>query len=205
MEIEKDHLDIIKAFPHLAKVDFLNKISGFKSANLIATQNEKGLPNLAIFNTVVHLGANPPLLGFISRPETVQRHTISNIRKTKYYSINAISSEIFKKAHHTSAKYDAASNEFHKSNLQEEIIDDFPIPFVKESPIKIGMQLKEEILIKSNNTILVVGEVIKIDVPKIFIKNQKLDLEKADLVTIAGLNCYYKPALIEQLPFARPQ
>ena len=46
----------------------LNKISGLKPANLIGTKSKSGQTNLAVFNSVVHIGANPPYLGFILRP-----------------------------------------------------------------------------------------------------------------------------------------
>ncbi len=74
----------------LAKLDkryranFFNTLTGFKSANLIGTYDENDKENLAIFNSVIHLGANPPLMGFILRPTTVERHTYENIKKQAF-------------------------------------------------------------------------------------------------------------------------
>lgn len=43
------------------RVSLINSLSGFKSLNLIGTiNNNQGQTNLAIFNSVVHIGANPP-------------------------------------------------------------------------------------------------------------------------------------------------
>ena len=62
---------------------FINSISGVKPANLIATKSKDGLSNVALFSSVVHLGANPAMLGFVMRPPTVERHTWDNISKLK--------------------------------------------------------------------------------------------------------------------------
>lgn len=50
----------------------------------MGTVNKIGHTNLAIFNSVIHIGANPPLMGFISRPNSGERHTLENIQETKY-------------------------------------------------------------------------------------------------------------------------
>lgn len=42
------------------RIALINSLSGFKSLNLIGTINNQGQTNLAIFNSVVHIGANPP-------------------------------------------------------------------------------------------------------------------------------------------------
>lgn len=42
------------------RVSLINSLSEFKSLNLIGTINNQGQTNLAIFNSVVHIGANPP-------------------------------------------------------------------------------------------------------------------------------------------------
>ena len=53
---------------------FFNALSGAKPGYLIGSGEGKD-ENLAIFNSITHIGANPPLLGFIQRPATVDRHT----------------------------------------------------------------------------------------------------------------------------------
>ncbi len=63
------------------RANLINSITGYKPANLIGTIDENGRTNLAIFSSCVHLGANPPLIGFIMRPiGDVTRHTYSNIK-----------------------------------------------------------------------------------------------------------------------------
>ena len=73
------------------RLNLINSVTGYKSAHLIGSQTLKGNANLAIFSSVVHLGSNPALIGFIIRPTTVPRHTYSNIKATGIFTLNAIS------------------------------------------------------------------------------------------------------------------
>ena len=68
--------DDIAQLPERQRAAFINCLSGFKSANLVGTVSASGQANLALVSSVVHLGANPPLLAFISRPPSVDRHTL---------------------------------------------------------------------------------------------------------------------------------
>lgn len=62
-------------------------------------------------------GAKPPLMGFIVRPDSVDRHTLSNICNSGYYTINHVTKSIYKRAHQTSARYDADISEFEAVGL----------------------------------------------------------------------------------------
>ena len=59
------------------RANLINSLSGFKSAVLLGSSDGK-TNNLAIISSVVHVGANPPLLGMIMRPHTVQRDSLDN-------------------------------------------------------------------------------------------------------------------------------
>jgi flavin reductase (DIM6/NTAB) family NADH-FMN oxidoreductase RutF len=86
--------------------------------------------NTAIVSSVVHLGANPALIGYVSRPNTVERHTVENIKETKFYTINHIHESFIKQAHQTSARYGKDVSEFDAVGLSAEFIDNFHAPFV---------------------------------------------------------------------------
>ena len=110
--------------------DFINSLSGYKSGFLIGSQNQAGETNLAIFNSVHHIGANPPLLGFILRPTTVSRHTYENIMDNDgYYSVNLVSEPYFRQAHQTSAKYPQGTSEFAECGFSPEYIQWIPSAF----------------------------------------------------------------------------
>ena len=150
----------IEELDRVTRLKIINSVTGIKPGNLIGTIDNKGKTNLAIFSSVVHLGSNPPLLGFVSRPKRAGfGHTFQNIKENGQYTINHIHPEFIKNAHYTSAKFDAAISEFERCNFSEEYIKDFKAPFLKESTFKIGMSFKEAIDIKHNKTFLVIGEI----------------------------------------------
>jgi len=115
----------IEEFPHLFKINLMNSISGFKSANLVATKSKDNYTNVAVFSSVVHYGSSPAILGFVLRPTTVIRNTYNNIKETGFFTINAVSENIIDDAHHTSAKYPSDVSEFDKTNLISEYKNGF--------------------------------------------------------------------------------
>ena len=195
----------IKKLEKTKRLKLINSITGVKPANLIGTKNKGGISNLAIFSSVVHLGSKPPLLAFVTRTsKDVNRNTLNNILETKYYTINQIQKEFVKNAHYTSAKFNENISEFEMCKIEEENIDDFFAPFVKKSNLKIGMELKEMIPIKSNDSTLVVGQVMKIIIDKSFLKNDFMfDLEKSGSIAIGGLNEYFTIKNLDQFPYVR--
>jgi len=196
----KDILSLEKYY----RVSLINKISGLKSANLIGTKNNNDISNLAIFNSVIHIGANPPFLGFIMRPLVVDRHTYSNIKENGYFTINQVSKEIHKEAHMTSAKFSKEISEFNECGLTDIYIDDFPAPFVKESNVKIGLSFQEEHLIHVNKTILIVGRIEKIILPDDEVKEDgDIDLESLNAISVGGLDSYYECKRIARYEYAR--
>lgn len=187
------------------KLNIINSITGIKPANLIGTVSEDNIPNLAIFSSIVHLGSNPALLGFIVRPTgEVPRNTYENILANGLYTINHVRESFVKNAHYTSAKFDREVSEFDACGLTDEYLSDFKAPFVKESTIKIGMKYCESIPIERNGTILVIGEVEHIILPDEAV-NEKgyIDLEQAETAGISGLNSYYSVEKIASFPYVR--
>lgn len=191
---------------HIYKINLINSISGYKSANLIGTKSADGIPNVAVFSSVVHYGSSPPILGFVLRPTTVNRNTYDNIKETGLYTINHIHEEIIEDAHHTSAKYPAAISEFDKTDLEEQYINDFYPPFVKNTAVQIGLKYIEEYHIKANNTILLLGEVIDLYVKDDLVaKDGFINLAKANTATINGLDTYMVPKTLKKMTYQRPK
>lgn len=187
------------------RANLINSLTGFKSIGLIGTKSISGQDNLAIFNSLVHIGADPALLGFISRPEAHLRHTVSNIIETKYYTVNHINEGIYKQAHQSSARYSADISEFEACGLNTQFIEGFYAPFVLESKVQIALELKEIIDIKINNTSLVVGEIIGIYYPKELLNEDGyLDIEKAGSIAGTGLDGYHKTYHLGRLKYAKP-
>ena len=187
------------------RLNLINAVSGIKPANLIGTISDDGHLNVAIFSSVVHLGSNPALFGFVVRPTgEVPRNTYENIIQNGYYTINSVPRHIIKKAHYTSAKFEKETSEFERCKLTPEFIDDFKAPFVAESPVKIGLQMEEEISIQLNGTKLIIGSVAHLIIPdELVAENGYVNLPGGDLVGIGGLNTYYGFEEIDQFPYVR--
>lgn len=204
-----DHLSQISfndimAFEKEKRTTFVNSLNGFKTVGLIGTKNKAGQTNLAIFNSFVHIGANPPLIGFICRPSSVERHTLENILETGFFTINHINENIFNQAHQTSARYARNQSEFDETGLIEEYKNNFFSPFVKESNVQIGLEFIEKVEISINNTILIIGQIVDVYFPaEIFKTDGFLDLEATNSVISCGLDSYHKTKKLERLSYAK--
>ena len=188
------------------KNNLINSISGYKSANLIGTKNKAGNTNLAVFNSVVHLGSNPALLGFILRPTTVPRHSYQNIKETGVFTINHINQEQIEGAHHSSAKYAEDISEFDQTNLEAEYKADCLAPFVKGAPVQIACRYVNDYLIKENDTLLVVGAIEHLFVQEeMLLEDGYVQLDKGEVVTVNGIDGYALPQLLARFPYARPK
>lgn len=194
----------IEQLDRISRLKLINAVTGIKPANLIGSINSVGLSNLAIFSSVVHLGSNPALLGFISRPQTQEvGHTLRNIKENKSYTINHIHPSFVKNAHYTSAKFNEEVSEFEHCGLTQEYHKNIPAPFVKQSTFKVGMQFIETLEIKHNGTVMVIGEIQKLIIDNSTMVDGDIDLEASNSMGISGLNSYYELKKIAQFPYAR--
>ena len=191
----------------LYRINLINSCSGFKSANLIGTKSNDGIPNVAVFSSVTHLGSNPPLLGVVFRPVSdVPRNTYENIKETGQFTVNHIHLDIIEQAHHTSAKYDKRISEFDITELEEEYKNNWHAPFVKRAPIQIALTYCEEYKIKANNTIQLIAEIKDLYIKDDIIEQDGfINLSKANIVAINGLDGYALPSLKQRIDYQRPK
>lgn len=192
---------------HLYRINLINSCSGFKSANLIGTKSNDGIPNVAVFSSVTHLGSNPPLLGVVFRPVSdVPRNTYENIKETGQFTVNHIHLDIIEEAHHTSAKYDKRISEFDITELEEEYKNNWHAPFVKGAPIQMALTYCEEYKIKANNTIQLIAEIKDLYIiDDILEQDGFINLSKANIVAINGLDGYALPSLKQRIDYQRPK
>ena len=197
--------DILQ-MPKVKRLNIINSITGIKPANLISTIDERNRHNLAIFSSVVHLGSNPALIGFILRPQQkIRRHTYENILENGYYTINHLPNHKTLEGHYTSAKFDKETSEYDVCHFTPEFQHDFPVPYVKESFLKMGLKHVESIPIKYNGTVMIVGKILQVYVAKSSLSEEGyINLEEAKSVGISGLNTYYDLKKIASYPYARP-
>lgn len=202
--IEITNSDIL-SMDKITRLNLVNSIPGYKSANLIGTKSKAGVSNLAVFSSVIHLGSNPPLLAFVMRPAVVPRDTYQNIKDTGKFTINHIHEDFVDKAHYTSAKFESNISEFQKAELTEEYLGGFYAPFVGESKIKIAMNYVEEYQIKANDTIFIVAEIQSVFLPEGTLKfNGEVNLNEVNDVCISGLYSYHKVEHLAVFDYVRP-
>ena len=195
----------IESWERFYRANFINSLTGFKSVSLIGTVNKAGQANLAIFSSIVHIGSNPPLIGYINRPINAAPHTLANIIETEVYTINHIHPSFVQQAHQTSAKYDAGISEFEEVGLTTEFQEKIAAPFVKESNIKYALSLQEIIPIKLNDTFLVIGKVISIVIEKNIVSEDGfIHIDKESSICSNGIDGYYTTKLIERYHYAKP-
>ena len=195
----------IEDMERIKRLNLINSITGISPANLIGTISNDSIENLSIFSSIIHIGSNPPLIGFILRPtENNRRDTYENIIETNKFTINHIHSDMIQKSHYTSAKFKKNESEFQKCQLTPEYLNSFRAPYVKESYVKIGLNLEDIHLIKSNGCRLIIGCIEHIYVPDNALhENGNIQLELLNSIGVGGLNTYYSLNKIRQYSYAR--
>ncbi len=195
----------IEQMEHRYRGTFINSISGFKSLQMVSTINKQGTTNIALFNSIFHVGANPPLIGMVVRPDGPERGTLKNIEETGVYTLNNVLEVYVKEAHQTSARYPDGESEFEKCGFNASFIDGFAAPFIEQATVKIGLSLQEKIPVKINGTTIIIGKVSYLQLPDDCLKKDGFaDLEKAGSITVNGLDSYHQTKVITRLSYAKP-
>ncbi|MDT8415199.1 MAG: flavin reductase [Flavobacteriaceae bacterium] len=197
--------DQLQNLDKIYRLNLVNSCTGYKSANLLGTCSTDGQLNVAVFSSVTHLGSLPALLGFILRPTTVPRDTYKNIRETGHFSVNHITDKLIRPAHQSSAKYEPHESEFDKTDMEAVFMDGLPVPFVKASPVKLYCKYLNEYPIKENGTIHIIAAIEKIYVDADLLHPDGwLQLDKANVACVNGLDGYAVPKLMDRFAYARP-
>lgn len=187
------------------RATLINSLAGFRQVVLVATGNAQGKTNLAVFNSLIHLGADPGYYGLMSRPDGADRHTLKNIRETGSYSCNYLGAAYMAQAHQTSARYPSDISEFDACGFTPRYETGIHAPFVGESTLQFALSLEEEVLIKQTQTILLIGKIVLLQVPDDLIENDGyVSLHKAGLVLCSGLDAYHTAGAPTRFPYAKP-
>lgn len=187
------------------RATLINSLSGVRQQVLVGTKSKDGLTNLAIFNSILHIGAHPAMYGLLFRPDTVRRDTLTNILETNSYTINYPKSSDYKKAHQTSAKYDHDVSEFGATGFTETYRSGIYAPFADEAPVKIGMTFAQRVDIPLNGTMMIIGSIETIEFDeKLLSDDGYVALDKADILAGCGLDSYFSVQPIGRLSYAKP-
>ncbi|MBF9142310.1 flavin reductase family protein [Hymenobacter properus] len=194
----------IQAFEKIYRLNLVNGLPGFKPANLVGTAAPDGATNLAVFSSALHLGSDPALLGIVTRPTTVPRHTYANLKASGCFTLNHVPEALAAQAHYTSANFPDTVSEFDECGFTAEYRDGFAAPYVAESALSIGLRLLEEHAI-SNGTVLLVGAVEHVYLHDELLRpDGTLDLAAAGTAAISGLDGYHAVAPPVRFGYARP-
>ncbi len=202
MKIDKNDIENLEQRYRTA---LINSLAGFRQAVLVGTKSKENHSNLAIFNSLIHLGANPALFGLISRPDSVPRDTLQNILDTQEYTLNFVRASDFQKAHQTSARYEAQISEFEQVGFQEYTLPNFFAPALLEAAVKIGMKLEQTIPIPLNGTIMIIGSIQHIEMDEELIgQDGFVDLASKNILISQGLDAYFTALPLGRLKYAKP-
>ena len=187
------------------RISLINSLIGYRALNLLGTTSNHGITNLCIISSVFHLGANPPLIGLVVRPEREHNDTLRNIKETGQYTLNNVLPGWYMQAHQTSASYPSGVSEFDACGFNKQYIPGFKAPFVAQSTVRIGLALADFIDIELNGTTVVIGEIIHIlTEDNLIATDGTVEHSNAGTMTVAGLDTYYLPQFVGQLAYAKP-
>ncbi len=191
-----------RAYPSREYADWFSRLEGMRSPVAVGTTSASGIANLAVFNSMTHIGARPPLLGLIFRPLTVDRHTYDNIKASRVYTINHLSEQYVDALHQTSAKYDAASSEFTAVGLTV-VASATGAPYVAEALVSMQLRFVEEHHIAANDCVLVVGSVEELRIGREHGFGSTTDWGTSGGVVVSGLYNYYKVSHLVEKVYAK--
>jgi len=187
----------------LQRVQLATSLPGAKPMCLLGTQSSAGTTNLAPFSSVTHLGSNPLLIGMVTRPATVDRHSLSNIIENRVWTLNHVHDGILEKAHQCSARYKLS--EFEATGLTPHYEDGIKAPFVAESRVRYSLELRDILDITANQTKLIIGEVVFIEFDDELLESDYgVDIAEAESLASTSLDTYFKISKFKKLPYAKP-
>ncbi|WP_342648536.1 flavin reductase [Mucilaginibacter sp. CSA2-8R] len=186
------------------RANFINSVTGCKQVHLLGTVNEGGQTNLAVVNSVFHVGANPAMLGVVFRPARAENTSLANIRRTGEYTLNNILPAFYRQAHQASSAYPPEVSEFEACKLTPFYQEGISAPFVSESSIQIGLKLYEELPLKVNGTTIIIGEVTSVRLnADLIAEDGYVDQHVAGSISVAGLDSYFNNEPLGRLPYAK--
>ena len=200
------HSEEIESFDKLVKVQLATSLPGIKPVCLVGTVDLQGRENLSLFSSITHFGSSPLIIGMVTRPDTVERHTLSNILDTNCWTLNHVHQEILEQAHQASAKYPKEQSEFIATGLTPHYLSsEFIAPAVKESRVQMGLSLESIIDIPVNGTKLILGKVEWVSLcEEAFSEDGSIDFDKTGTLGSTALDTYFSAQKVARLPYARP-
>ena len=194
----------LDTWPSRKRARTVNSLSGFKSATLVGSVDLKGVHNLSVVSSVVHLGSNPAQMGMVLRPPDGDAHTYKNLMATGQCTFNHIGVDWVAKAHQCSARYPADVSEFEAVGLTPCGTDEgWKAPAVSEARVRMGLTLAEDMVLP-NRCHFMVLDVQWVEVDELALaKDGYVDLGKAKTAAVSGLDGYHDTRHLGRLSYAK--
>ncbi len=199
--------EALVALPSRYRARMVNSLSGFKSANLVGTQDEAGGTACCMVSSVVHLGSDPALLGVVFRPPGAGSHNYHNLSRSGCFTLSHVGASFHEAAHQTSARFAEGVSEFEAVGLtpwwwSKGVL--FEAPAVAEAAVRIGLSVTEDLPLP-NGCRFVIGAIEWVDFDAaVQAEDGFLDLAASGTVCIGGLDAYYGASRIARLSYAKP-
>ena len=176
--------------------DLINRISGSRTVWLLTTRSLDGTANIGLFSQVVHVGANPPMMGILFRPKTDRHQSLENIEETQFFGLHAVTADRWQNAHATSFAFGASQSEFDECGWKEEKMPGSDLPIIQDSLARIMLQPKEIVQIRSNQCRMVVGQIRSIQIREDQLDSDQLPRPEGWL-NVCGLDLYMNNQVID--------
>lgn len=186
----------LEALPGRYRGLLLNCFTAPKPAFLVGTRGrssdgEDAVDNLSLFSQVIHLGANPFLIGLVIRPDVVERHTLRNLRQNGLLTLSIVTQSMLPAAHQCSAKYPSEVSEFDAVGFERIYLQDFPVPAVAGSPVQMALNVVEWNHISTNDTSMAIAQVEHLYFSGSPGEDGHWNGAEHDVVACGGLDGYY--------------
>lgn len=131
------------------------------------------------------INSEPPLIYVSIRPS---RHSYNIIKKTGEFVVNIPDEKLVWETDYCGTKSGKEVDKFKSANLTKEASKKVSAPSIAECPINLECKLKEIKELGSHH--MFIGEVVCVNANKELVKDGKIDLASAKLITYLG-NEYY--------------
>ncbi len=201
----KLNAEALQALPNARRALLINALPGFRSANLLATVDSEGMPNLAVVSSATHIGSSPALIAVVLRRDTADGGTLKNILESGVFTLNHIGQDFYQAAHQASAKYPVGVSEFEPVGLTPSWTANVAAPYVEEARVRYALAVDQTMPIEGNDVMMVVGRVTEVEFPESCLADDGyLDLEGAGTVALSSLDTYHATKRLAHLSYAKP-
>ena len=172
----------------------------------ISTRGADGAENLApysFFNAVAYV---PPQVMFASTSAKDDRDgtkdTVSNIRETGVFCINVVAYEMRDVMNRTSGTWPKEVDEFADAGIARAPCEEIACSRVAEAPASLECRLTQEVVLKGEANVLVVGEVVGIHLRDDCLDDGIFDILAYNPLTRLGYRDY--STIRERFSLSRP-